>query len=396
MRICLIYDCLYPHTVGGAERWYRSLAERLAADGHDVTYLTLRQWGRGASAGVEGVEVRAVGPRMKLYTPSGRRRILPPIVFGAGVFLFLLRNRRRFDAVHTASFPYFSLLAVAVAERRGRGQVRLVVDWHEVWTRDYWAEYLGAFAGRIGWWVQKLCARVPQHAFCFSGLHAERLGKLGLRGEVTVLRGEYGGPRRIEPVDEADPLIVFAGRLIPEKRVALAVAAFAAAHAQLPDLRAVFYGDGPERTVLDQAIRDGGLEDVVQAPGFVASEQVQADIRRALCVLVTSRREGYGMVVVETAAAGTPSVVVTGDDNATVELIEHGVNGLIVDRPHATEIGSAIVAVARAGRTLRESTQDWFARNADALSLTRSLDAVSRAYRGELSQGLRREPHAQK
>src|ERR1700729_3261337 len=44
MRICLVYDCLFPHTVGGAERWYRNLGERLAADAHDVTYLTLRQW----------------------------------------------------------------------------------------------------------------------------------------------------------------------------------------------------------------------------------------------------------------------------------------------------------------------------------------------------------------
>ena len=32
MRICLVYDCLFPYTVGGAERWYRNLAERLAAE----------------------------------------------------------------------------------------------------------------------------------------------------------------------------------------------------------------------------------------------------------------------------------------------------------------------------------------------------------------------------
>ncbi len=51
MRICLIYDCLFPYTVGGAERWYRDLAERLAAAGHEVTYLTLRQWDAGARAG---------------------------------------------------------------------------------------------------------------------------------------------------------------------------------------------------------------------------------------------------------------------------------------------------------------------------------------------------------
>ena len=57
MRVCLVYDCLFPHTVGGAERWYRSLAERLAADGHEVTYLTLRQWERDEPPAIPGVRV---------------------------------------------------------------------------------------------------------------------------------------------------------------------------------------------------------------------------------------------------------------------------------------------------------------------------------------------------
>ena len=111
MRVCLIYDCLFPYTVGGAERWYRNLAERLAAEGHDVSYLTLRQWDSGVDPGLPGVNVRAVGPRMALYAGPGRRRILPPILFGAGVLWHLLWHGRRFEVVHTASFPYFSLLA---------------------------------------------------------------------------------------------------------------------------------------------------------------------------------------------------------------------------------------------------------------------------------------------
>ena len=121
MRVCLVYDCLYPHTVGGAERWYRNLGERLAAEGHEVTYLTLRQWDRGEDPGVEGVDVRAVGPRMGLYV-EGRRRILPPLVFGLGVLAHLLLRGRRYDAVHTASFPYFSLLAAAAARPRYSSQ----------------------------------------------------------------------------------------------------------------------------------------------------------------------------------------------------------------------------------------------------------------------------------
>ena len=101
----------------------------------------MRQWDRGADAGVDGVDVRAVGPRMALYSPPGRRRILPPLVFGAGVLWHLLRHGRRYDVVHTASFPYFSLLAAGVARRRGG--YRLVVDWHEVWRASTGASISG-------------------------------------------------------------------------------------------------------------------------------------------------------------------------------------------------------------------------------------------------------------
>ena len=115
MRICIVYDCLFPHTVGGAERWYRDLAQRLAEEGHEVTYLTLRQWPRGERADLDGrVRVVTAGPRMALYTSSGRRRILPPLVFGLGVLLHLLRRGRRYDVVHTCSFPYFPLLSAAL------------------------------------------------------------------------------------------------------------------------------------------------------------------------------------------------------------------------------------------------------------------------------------------
>ena len=75
LRICIIYDCLFPYTVGGAERWYRNLSERLAAEGHHVTYLTLRQWEKDERGEMAGVDVIAVGPRCSLYNAAGARRI---------------------------------------------------------------------------------------------------------------------------------------------------------------------------------------------------------------------------------------------------------------------------------------------------------------------------------
>lgn len=375
----MVYDCLFPYTVGGAERWYRDLAERLAADGHEVTYLTLRQWERGGRVDLgPRVRVLSVGPRMGLYTTSGRRRILPPLVFGLGVFLHLLRHGRRYDVVHTCSFPYFSLLAAGLL--RPLGGYQLVVDWFEVWSRSYWLGYLGGVSGRVGALVQRLCARIPQRTFCFSQLHAARLRDEGLRGPVTVLRGLYAGASEPPATREADPVVLFAGRLIPEKQVTLAVAAMAIAVARIEGLRGEFLGDGPERDVLARAIAEHGLQEIVSAPGFVESGVLDAEMRRALCMLLTSRREGYGLVVVEAAARGTPSVVVAGEDNAATELIEEGINGTIAPNADPATVADAIVRVHVAGTAMRQSTADWFERNAEQLSLEHSLALVLASY----------------
>ena len=378
MSVCIVYDCLFPYTIGGAERWYRNLAERLAAAGNEVTFLTLRQWERGTVPAVPGVHVVAVGPRMALYTGSGRRRLLPPVVFGLGVLGHLLRHGGRYDVVHTASFPYFSLLAAAVA--RGRRRFRVVVDWHEVWTSEYWREYLGPVAGRIGWWVQQACLRVPQRAFCFSRLHERRLRDLGVNGELTRLEGQYAGPVDPSPSQPARPVVVFVGRLIPEKRPTAVVPALARAREQIPELRAEIYGDGPERENVLRAISELGLDEYVSAPGFVDADVLERARSSALCLVLPSSREGYGLVVLEAAASGVPVVVVAGPDNAAIELVEEGLNGTVAESATPDDLAEAIIRIHRAGQALRDSSADWFRNNADHLSLERSLETVVHAY----------------
>ncbi len=379
MQICLVYDCLFPYTVGGAERWYRNLGERLAADGHEVTYLTLRQWKPGERGEVSGVRVVTAGPRMELYTADGRRRILPPLVFGAGVLWHLLRHGGRYDVVHTASFPYFSLLAAALV--RPLRRFRLVVDWHEVWSRDYWLGYLGPIGGRIGNAVQALCLRVPQRAFCFSKLHARRLSAAPVNGELTVLEGEYAGPLEPREPLAAEPVVVFAGRHIPEKRVPALVPALALARERIPELRGEILGDGPERREVLRLRTERGLDEAIDVPGRVAAERVEAAFARALCMVLPSSREGYGMVVVEAAALGTPSVVVAGPDNAAIDLVSDGENGYIAPSASPEDLAAAIERVHGEGQALRERTAAWFRANAERLSLEGSLERVLESYR---------------
>jgi glycosyltransferase involved in cell wall biosynthesis len=382
VRICIAYDCLYPYTVGGAERWCRNVALRLAEEGHEITYLTMRQWEAPAEPDLPRVRIIAVTGRMPLYTVGGRRRILPTLVFGLGVLWHLIRNGRRYDVVHTASFPYFSLLAAALV--RPFARYRIVVDWHELWTREYWREYLGPAGGWLGWRVQRLCARVPQRALCFSRLVERRLVAEGVRGGVTVLEGQFEGTPASAPLP-AEPVVVFVGRHIPEKNPVAVVHAVAKARETIPGLRGAIYGDGPERPKVLAAIAEHGLGGAVEAPGFVDEQVIDDALARALCLVLPSKREGYGLVVVETLSKGTPVVLVSGEDNAATELIAEGENGFVATSAEPEILARAIAEVREAGPKLRESTLAAFRRSEARLTLANSLQAVAAAYAAESS-----------
>jgi glycosyltransferase involved in cell wall biosynthesis len=371
VRVCLVYDCLYPHTVGGAERWYRGLADDLVAAGHEVTYLTRQQW--DDEPRTPGLRVVAVSPDGPLYGPDGNRRIGPPLCFGLGVLRHLLRHRRRYDVVHTCAFPYFSLLA-ARAALAGTG-VPLGVDWFEVWSRAYWRSYLGPVLGVVGVLVQRLCVLLTPKAFVFSDLHARRLREEGLRREPVRLAGLYaGGARDGAPPAEREPLVVYAGRHIAEKRVELVPGAVAAARERVPGLRALILGDGPTRPDVLAEIERHGLGGVVEAPGFVDAADVADALGRAACLVLPSLREGYGLVVIEAAAAGTPSVVVAGEDNAAAELVDEGVNGTVA--ADAGELADAIARAVEGGPELRAATARWYAEHADRLSAASSAARI--------------------
>src|SRR6185503_10738181 len=116
VRVCLVYDHLFPQTVGGMERWFRDLALRLAQLGHEVTYLTMQHWD-DATPVLPGVRVLGLTRPGRVYSES-RRTFGPPLRFGLAVARHLRRHGRDYDVVHTGSFPYFPLLAAGALRRR--------------------------------------------------------------------------------------------------------------------------------------------------------------------------------------------------------------------------------------------------------------------------------------
>jgi glycosyltransferase involved in cell wall biosynthesis len=378
MRICLVYDHLFPQTVGGGERWMRDLALRAAGAGHEVTYLTMRHWDEGEAPQFPGVRVLGLTDPGRVYGAE-RRALGPPLRFGLAVARHLAAHGTAYDVVHTASFPYFPLLAAATFRRRSG--YRIFVDWLEVWTREYWRRYAGPVVGTAGWLVQKASVHVRHTAFCMSRMHADRLAAEGYRGTPILLPGIYAGPVEPKRTEDVVPtLVVYAGRHVREKRLDALIRGFARAREGKPDLGLELYGDGPGRPRAEALVRELGLERCVRLPGKVSEEEVDRALARAACLATASEREGYGLVVVEAAAHGTPSVVVRGPENAALELVREGVNGSVAATADPRDIGDAILRVVDRGEALRESTAGWFAENASTLSLDRSLALVVENY----------------
>lgn len=137
------------------------------------------------------------------------------------------------------------------------------------------------------------------------------------------------------------PMIVAAGRLVQEKQFPKLVAAFALIADQVPDWRLRIYGEGPGRLDLMRQIRKSGLWDRVELPGKVTD--MTGEWAKASVSALTSRSEGFPLVMQEAMASGVP---VASFDCASGprEIIEHEINGLLVS---PESIGGMAAALLR-------------------------------------------------
>ena len=130
----------------------------------------------------------------------------------------------------------------------------------------------------------------------------DSLTALGLR-DVTVV--PVGVTRRHRPrvPREPRPTLIFVGRLVPNKRPLAALEAFTLLRQRLPEAQLWFVGGGPLERTLRRLDPPG-----VRVFGRVGTDRRDELMARAHAMVVTSVREGWGLVVDEAAAMGTPTI----------------------------------------------------------------------------------------
>lgn len=126
--------------------------------------------------------------------------------------------------------------------------------------------------------------------------------------------------------DDAIPVVIGVGRLVPTKDFATLIKAFAELR-QKREARLVILGEGPERPALQQLVKDLNLEESVWLPGFMTNPFRY--VARSSIFVLSSRWEGFGNVLVEALACGTP-VISTDCPGGPSEILEGGKWGHLV------------------------------------------------------------------
>jgi glycosyltransferase involved in cell wall biosynthesis len=145
-------------------------------------------------------------------------------------------------------------------------------------------------------------------------------------------------PKRVE-----EGLFVMIGRLERRKHYDHAIAAFKIVAKYRPNYKLVIIGDGPLRSELKHLVRKYGLEGNVFLLGSVDEETKIKLLSRAEALIHLGYPEGFGIVIIEALATGTP--VIAYDVPPINEVVKNGATGILVEKDSITSLARAVMNI---------------------------------------------------
>jgi glycosyltransferase involved in cell wall biosynthesis len=348
LRVLLLnWRDLHHPEAGGAEKYLVTVAEGLAARGHEVTFRTAAYPGALPEETVAGVRYLRRGGHYSIY----------PRAFAANA-------AATHDVVVDVQngVPYLSPLVTRAPV------INLVHHVH----REQWPVVFGPRTARFGWWVEsRLAPRVYRGTsyVAVSDSTMRELVELGVdRERVTIIHNGTDAVADEEAERSARPRVVVLGRLVPQKRVELALDAVAALRDRLPGLQLDIVGSGWWEPQLREHVATLGIEEDVTFHGHVSESEKHRLLAAAWVHAMPSLKEGWGLVVVEAGVHGTPTVAFRSA-GGPADSIVHGETGLLVDDAggepdvgaYAQALASMLTDDARRDR-MSSAARSWVSR----------------------------------
>ena len=318
---------------GGAERSLLAVANGIAERGFAVDLLL---------AAKEGPYLADIGPRLQVVD-FGVRRVASAL---PGLASYL---RRVQPVTLLSALPHANVIALLAARVSGVRTRRFISERniltygiHGSGSAEKWL--LPGLVRLTYPWADRVIA-------VSSGVARDLAERLGLAAaSISVVYNPVVTESLVRKSHESmdhpwfrsgePPVILGAGRLVPQKNFSLLLDAFAAVRVRRA-ARLVILGDGQLRNELELAVRRFGLEDDVLMPGFVANPFKW--MKGASLFVLSSDFEGLPGVLIQAMACGTP-VVSTDCPSGPAEILEDGRWGRLVPVGDASRLSLAINA----------------------------------------------------
>ena len=342
MRIVMVLSCFHP-LVGGGERQAQQLAARLVARGLDVCVLTRRYRSLAGFEYIDGVPVYRV--------PIGGQGPTQALTFTLGALGLLARLGVRASIVHChqSSLGIAPITIAALAKRAWGCQVvvkfmgsRVVemVDTRTWPIRRWLLRQADAFVvtnegTRLA--LSGMGMDVRTHCLA-NGVDVQRFCPLEPAARLLLRKTRFDlSPEAL--------VVLYVGRLVPVKGVDVLLRAWARLVGRETGraLVLVLVGDGPEREVLGRLSRELGIASSVRFVGF--SAQVGNWLNCADLFVLSSHSEGLSNALLEAMACGLPAVATAV--GGAPEVIEDGVNGLLVPADDDAALADALLRLVR-------------------------------------------------
>ena len=282
---------------GGAPDIVRLLAERLDPQRFEATliYGMTREPSQATRRFLARQDLRAH------MVPSLRRCVNP--FFDVPAFLALLNilKRGKFDIVHTHTAKAGVLGRIAARMAGARTVI------HSPHGHDFYG-YFGPMGSVLIVWAERFAGRYCDCIHVLTQLEREEMVKRRICPEekIQVIASGVSLDAAAEKKDGRDLCVGFVGRLEPVKGPDYFIEAAAVIARELPGVKFVVAGDGSMRSALEARSQALGLAGKVRFIGWV--EDINAALGQVDILVVPSRNEAVGRVILEAAARGVPSV----------------------------------------------------------------------------------------
>ncbi|WP_445168110.1 glycosyltransferase family 4 protein [Mycolicibacterium sp. Dal123E01] len=305
---------------GGSETYVQRIGTLLAESGMDVTLRTARYRGAPRREVVDGVTISRGGGPYSVYIWAGLAMVAARLRLGP-------LGRVRPDVVVDTQngVPFLARLAF------GRRVAVLVHHCH----REQWP-VAGRFIGGLGWLVESwLSPRMHRHnQYVTVSLPSARdLSDLGVdTARIAVVRNglDEAPADTLTAQRSSTPRVVVLSRLVPHKQIEDALDAVAALRSRVADLHLDVVGGGWWHDRLVERAHRLGIADAVTFHGHVDDHTKHAVVQQSWVHVLPSRKEGWGLAVIEAAQHGVPTIGYRSSGGLTDSVID-GVTGMLVD-----------------------------------------------------------------